>query len=68
MFVEGEEEFEAVAVGGEGLGTIGAVNGKVEVGVRVGEGGGHGEGVVEVGEGDAGVEEGLGSGGRTLDF
>ena len=54
LFVEGEEEFEAVAVGGEGLRAIGAVDGEVEIGVGFGEGGGHGEGVVEVGEGRTG--------------
>jgi hypothetical protein len=53
LFVEGEEEFETVAVGGEGLWAVGAVDGEVEVGVGIGEGGGRGEGVVEVGEGGA---------------
>ena len=38
MFVEGEEEFEAVAVGGEGLGAVGSVDGAVEGGVGFGEG------------------------------
>lgn len=47
-----------MAVGGEGLGAVGAVDGKVEVGVGGGECGGHGEGVVEVGEGGTGGKVG----------
>ena len=51
-----EEVFDAVALGEEGGGAVGAVYGAVEGGVGFGEGGGHGDGDVEVGEGGAGGE------------
>lgn len=66
MGVEGEEEFDAGAVVGEGGGAVGAVNGAVEFVVGFDEFGGHGQRVVEVGERagrvfGAGVEDGLGA-------
>lgn len=65
MFVEGEEELDAFAVGGEGLGAVAAFYGAIEALVGLDEFGGHEEWVVELGEGGvgvegAGVEDGLG--------
>ena len=48
--VEGEEEFHALAVGGEGLLTITLVNRSVEVSMRLDQIGGHGQRIVEIGQ------------------
>ncbi len=50
MFVEAEEVFDAFAVGVERLGAVGTFDGAVEFGVGLGERGGHGERVVEIGQ------------------
>jgi len=65
LLVEGEEKFDAFAVGGEGLGAVAALDGAVETLVGFGEFVWHEERVVELGEGrvwieGAGIEDGLG--------
>ena len=42
--------FDALAVAGEGFGAVAAFDGAVEFAVSLGEGGGHGQRVVEIGE------------------
>lgn len=49
-FVEREQMFDALAVGREGRGAVEPVDGDVEVAVRLAKLGGHGVGIVEVGE------------------
>jgi hypothetical protein len=50
LLVPLEEELEAAALIGEGLGTVTAVDRAVECVVRPAEGGGHREWIVEVGQ------------------
>lgn len=54
VFVEGEEVFYALAVGGEGVFAVAAVHGAVEGLVGFGEGGRHGHGIIEIRKGAGG--------------
>jgi hypothetical protein len=55
LFVEGEEEFDALAVGGERFRAVAAFDGAVELLMGAEKIGGHEERVVELGEGGVGV-------------
>ena len=56
LLVEGEEELDALAVAGEGLGAVATLNGAVEPLVGVNEFCGHGKRIVELGERGVGIE------------
>jgi hypothetical protein len=49
LFVKGEEEFDAFAVGVEGFGAVAFFDGAVEFGMGFDECGRHGEWIVKVG-------------------
>ena len=50
FFVEGEEEFDALAVGGKGFRAVAAIHGTIQFGVGLDQGGRHRQWVVEIGQ------------------
>ncbi len=56
LFVEGEEELDALAVAGEGFRAVASLDGAVETLVGVNQFCGHGQWIIELGEGGVGIE------------